>query len=158
MNDRLDPRHWQIVVDGVMGGRSSAHLRRIGDALRFEGVVRLDHGGGFASARGPAPPLAAGMRGLAIRCRGDGHRYRLTAYTGPNEPTWHTLVDTRAGELTQAAFAFAAFRATWRGRPVDAAPLAAPAITRVGVMLTKDGHRDGQGAFAIDLLGIDGWS
>ncbi|MCU0929325.1 MAG: CIA30 family protein [Burkholderiaceae bacterium] len=157
MDDQLDPRHWQIVVDGVMGGRSSAHLRRAGDALRFEGVVRLDHGGGFASARGPAPPLAAGARGLAIRCRGDGHRYRLTAYTEPNGPTWHASFDTRAGEVTEAAFEFPAFRATWRGRPVDGAPLAAPAITRVGVMLTKDGHVDGHGPFAIDLLRIDGW-
>lgn len=157
MDDRLDPRHWQIVADGVMGGRSSAQLRRVGDALRFEGVVRLDHGGGFAAARGPAPLLADGERGLAIRCRGDGHRYRLTAYTTPSAPTWHVLVDTRAGELTDAAFEFAAFRATWRGRAVDAGPLAAVAITRVGLMLMKDGHRDGHGAFAIDLLGIDGW-
>lgn len=160
MNDVLDPRAWQLVVDGVMGGMSGARVAIAGDALRFDGVLRLDHGGGFASTRRSAPPrpVGAAPRGLRIVCRGDGHRYRLTAHTTSSAPAWHVLVDTHAGETTAAAFDFDAFRATWRGRAVPDAPaLRAEAITQVGVMLTKDGHRDGRGPFALDVLDIGWW-
>jgi hypothetical protein len=45
-----DPRLVQTVNDDVMGGCSSARVLEAADAVRFKGVLRLDHGGGFAPA------------------------------------------------------------------------------------------------------------
>ena len=48
------PGHWQIINDGVMGGRSHSQLSEVvGEGqphkLRFSGKVSLENNGGFAS-------------------------------------------------------------------------------------------------------------
>jgi hypothetical protein len=48
--DLMGRSGWQVVVDGVMGGKSTASLVWNNSSLTFAGVVSLD-GGGFASIR-----------------------------------------------------------------------------------------------------------
>lgn len=45
--------NWQIINDGVMGGRSNSSARIVEDYLVFAGTISLENNGGFASLRGP---------------------------------------------------------------------------------------------------------
>lgn len=155
---------WRVVGDPVMGGRSGARVERSGDALRFSGEVRLDHGGGFASMRRPFDAAALGCEaaGLVVQARGDGNRYRLRVYTrdpvrgGENAFAYAAAFDTRPGEETRAELRWAQFAASWRGRAVpDAPPIVCADVVGIGVMITKADHRHGRGPFALELLRID---
>ncbi|MFN9679517.1 MAG: CIA30 family protein [Burkholderiaceae bacterium] len=152
---------WQIVNDGVMGGVSDSRVRALPDGgVRFEGVVRLDHNGGFASMRRPWT-LPAGARGVQVQARGDGNRYRLTVYTrdaasGRAWPfSYHAVFETAAGATAVAPLPWPQFRAGFRGRAVpDAPPLAAADVIAVGIMITRDEHLERAGAFVLDLVEI----
>lgn len=164
-----DPAAWQIVNDGVMGGVSSAQVSAqastqhaaAGESIRFAGTVRLEFNGGFASMRRPWRSDGA-AQALAVTARGDGNRYRLTVYTreaasGRAQPySYFAVFATQAGVVVRQVLPLADFRATFRGRSVPAAPpLAAADVIGVGIMITKDDHAAGGGAFALDLIGIE---
>ena len=157
----LESAAWRITNDAVMGGVSSSRVDGQGDALRFSGEVRLEFSGGFASTRRPlAAALPADAAGFALRVRGDGNRYRLRVYTrdaAGRENAWshYAVFATRAGEVTTVELRWPQFAASFRGRAVDAPPPSALEVIGLGVMITKDDHRDGQGPFALDLLRIE---
>lgn len=157
-----DGAPWQVVNDGVMGGVSSSRIEADADGVRFAGVVRTEYSGGFASARRAvdAERVADRVEGFALRARGDGHRYRLMAYVrapgGGLQPySYYAEFTTTADTVTEHALKLAQFRATFRGRAVPEAPqLAWRDVAGVGLMLLKDGHRDGRGPFALTLLSL----
>jgi NADH dehydrogenase [ubiquinone] 1 alpha subcomplex assembly factor 1 len=174
-----EPPRWSIVNDGVMGGVSSSRVSALAGGaqaagaqpggaqaaggVRFEGELRLENNGGFASMR-RAATWPADARGVALRVRGDGNRYRLTVYTrdaasGRAWPfSYYATFATEADAVTEVAVPWHDLRATFRGRAVpDAPPVRAADVIGLGVMITKDGHRDGQGAFALDLLELRSW-
>ncbi|MCC5944447.1 MAG: CIA30 family protein [Bernardetiaceae bacterium] len=70
---------WQIVDDGVMGGRSAGKffIHSEGHGV-FEGKVSLENNGGFSSVRhGFQPKSIAGYTRLIIHLKGDGKRYQV---------------------------------------------------------------------------------
>jgi hypothetical protein len=151
----LDPARWQVVNDDVMGGVSTAVVTHAGSALRFSGSVSLEYGGGFASARVPCTlsAAAAGVAGaFELRAIGDGRRYRLTAFVRAADgarAAWHyqSPFDSASGEQ-RVMLPLADFVARFRGRAVDAPPLAARDILVVGLQIS-----DRQaGPFALDVL------
>ena len=154
---------WSIVNDGVMGGVSSSRVQAADDApggLRFDGEVRLEYNGGFASMRRPAQ-WPAGSAGARVTARGDGNAYRLVIYTRdpasgrPRPYTYYAVFTPPAGAAGSVELRWPQFRANFRGRAVpDAAPLVAADVIGVGVMITKDEHRAGQGAFMLQLAEI----
>ena len=155
-----DASAWSIVNDRVMGGVSSSRVRADEGGLRFEGEVRLEHDGGFASMR-RATQWPADSAGVRVTARGDGNGYRLVVYTRdpasgvPRPYSHHAPFTPPAGAIGGTELRWPMFRATFRGRAVpDAAPLVAADVIGVGVMITKDGHRAGQGAFALQSLEI----
>ncbi len=155
---------WRIVNDGVMGGVSSSRVGRAGAALRFEGAISLENNGGFASMKRPfdAAALGGDAAGFAVRARGDGNHYRLRVYTRDQATgaeqwfAYYAVFDTRASEVTTAELRWPQFAASFRGRAVpEAPPLRFADVVGVGVMITKADHRDGRGAFALDLLRVE---
>lgn len=155
-----DPTAWRVVNDGVMGGRSTSRVSRTADALRFAGEVSLANNGGFASVRRALDAGGGDAAGFVLRVRGDGNRYRLRVYTrdaagGENWYSHYAIFDSRAGEVTEVELRWRQFAASLRGRAVDAPPIRFAEVTGIGVMITKDDHRDGRGPFALDLLGIE---
>jgi hypothetical protein len=154
------PSAWSIVNDRVMGGVSSSRVRAAEGGLSFEGEVRLENAGGFASMRRFAqwPADSAGVR---VTARGDGNGYRLVVYTRdpasgqPRPYSYHAPFAPPVGTVGATELRWPMFRATFRGRAVpDATPLVAADVIGIGVMITKDGHRSGQGAFTLQLLEI----
>jgi len=139
-------------------------VSRAGEALRFSGEISLANHGGFASMRRPFDAAARGTdaAGFALQVRGDGNRYRLRVYTrdaATGSEQWFAyfaVFDTREGEVTAVQLRWTQFTASFRGRAVPEAPQIRFAdVIGLGIMLTKDGHRDGRGPFALELLRIE---
>ncbi|MEE4175777.1 MAG: CIA30 family protein [Xanthomonadales bacterium] len=99
--DFADPgelERWRVVVDGVMGGRSTGSLRIEDERLIFTGETSLRNNGGFSSIRAAVPAGSlAGYSALRIRVRGDGRTYILGASSrsGRGDSYW-TPFDTEA--------------------------------------------------------------
>jgi monofunctional biosynthetic peptidoglycan transglycosylase len=153
----LDPAEWQIVNDGVMGGMSMSRVVAApGGGVRFEGVVSLQYGGGFASARCahslPITEDRAPVGGFALRVRGDGKHYRLTIFTrsattNAREPYHYQGTFETTGGEQEIRLPLAAFSARLRGCQVAAPPLDPHLIVALGLQIS-----DRQpGPFVIDL-------
>jgi hypothetical protein len=161
-NLAADGAPWRVVNDGVMGGVSSSRISSSDGRVRFEGEVRTEFNGGFASAKREVAvdaAVAAGVAAIEVRAWGDGHRYRLTFFTrdaqGQPQPFLHYAeFDTQAGRETVHTLLLTQFRASFRGRAVEAPPPAWADVIGVGLMLLKSGHRDGRGPFAIEMTAI----
>jgi NADH dehydrogenase [ubiquinone] 1 alpha subcomplex assembly factor 1 len=140
--DFADPRAvdaWRAIDDRVMGGASRSRLRHdpAGHAC-FEGEVSFANGGGFASVRSvPGPRGLDGATALDVEVRGDGRPYKLGLRADDRiDGVGHDTVFTPDGHGWQLiALPLAAFRASFRGRPVpDAPPLPAAGLRQVGLM------------------------
>lgn len=152
INPQSPDRHrpWEIVNDGVMGGMSSSRFRFEADGCAvFEGTVRLENGGGFASARTAiAPGESGGCDAITLRVCGDGRRYKLTlrmddsAYAQLYQHTFNTI----PGAWEEHRLLLRDFTASFRGRVVVDAPAIDPAKLRSIGLMIADGQ---QGAFSL---------
>lgn len=147
---------WSAIDDVVMGGVSRSHLRY--DPAGFavvEGVVSLEHNGGFASVR--SAPLNLGVPGAAgysIELNGDGKRYKLNlrtddAFDGVN---YQAALEAPAGRWTWVRLPLSAFVPTFRGRCVTNAPKLDPArVRQMGLMIAD--RQAGPFALAVRSIG-----
>jgi len=131
---------WSAIDDRVMGGISRSRLRHdpAGHAV-FEGIVSLEHDGGFASVR--SRPLNLGVKGVfdyVLEVRGDGKRYRLNlrtedAFDGVN---YQAVFEAPAGTWTAVRLPVSGFRPAFRGRIVPGAPpLDSARVRQIGLMI-----------------------
>lgn len=71
--------HWFVVVDGVMGGRSSAALIATENSVVLSGDISLENRGGFASIRTPYGDYdLSEFTQLQIRYRSTGQSFAFT--------------------------------------------------------------------------------
>lgn len=99
-SDPVQLERWRVVVDGVMGGRSTGSLRIEDETLVFAGETSLRNNGGFSSIRAAVPAGSlAGYSALRIRVRGDGRTYILGASSrsGRGDSYWSRF-DTDADD------------------------------------------------------------
>ncbi len=135
-----EQNRWEIINDAVMGGVSDSRISVIDNkAALFQGVVSLEHYGGFASMRTlPREFDLDGYMGLIIRVKGDGKDYRLrlrpdTSYEGI---AYQAHFSTEQDKWTTARLSFEAFTPVFRGRVInDAPPLDITAVRRIGFMI-----------------------
>ncbi|TWU39490.1 CIA30 family protein [Novipirellula artificiosorum] len=145
-----DAAMWQIVNDGVMGGRSSSQasivsldadgeLKGETSVMRFAGNLSLENNGGFASVRS----RLSGSLGLdpgetiVLRVKGDGRRYTFNLYT-PDRRTafsYQMEFDTKAGQWTEVKLSVDKFVAHSFGRPIPNAKLTPSQVQSVGILL-----------------------
>jgi len=135
-----EARRWAEVNDSVMGGLSQSKLvfTPSGTAL-FQGNVSLENYGGFASVRTyPYPYQLGGYEGMALRVRGDGHRYRLRFRIDANYDgiAYQASFDTVPDEWCVIRVPFADCKPTFRGLRVPSAPpLDSRLIQQIGFMI-----------------------
>jgi hypothetical protein len=131
---------WGAVDDRVMGGCSTSRLRHdpLGHAA-FEGTVKPDNNGGFASVRTRAMDLAVhGASAYLLQVCGDGKRYKFNLRTDDSFDgvTYQAAFETPAGAWTTVHLPVSAFSATFRGRAVPGAARLDPArVRQVGLMV-----------------------
>ena len=85
---------WQIINDGVMGGKSQGAIKASGSGTAvFEGTISLTSGG-FVTVRSPNGTYAlGGFAAVELRLRGDGKRYKLLVKTNPEDNGFEYLAD-----------------------------------------------------------------
>lgn len=131
---------WQIVNDGVMGGRSRSEFVLSADSTAlFRGVLSLANYGGFASVRSPVGEYGLGsFDGIRLRLRGDGRTYdlRLRTDTAFDGIAYRRSLDPPEGVWVTIKVPFREFEPTFRGRTVpNAPPLRPEDIRRLGVLI-----------------------
>lgn len=147
---------WQIVNDGVMGGRSTSQASIVnGGDLRFTGTLSLANNGGFASVRSRPKQLGL-QRGqsIVLRVLGDGRRYTFNLYT-PDRRTAYSFqlkFNTVSGQWTEVRLPLDRFVAHSFGRPVPQDRLDPTRVQSVGVLLGD--KRPGGFEILVDFIGV----
>lgn len=149
--------NWRILLDGVMGGRSTGVRYADDEAMTFKGSINTN-GGGFSSIRRPLKNgLLKDSDSLNIRLKTDGRAYKLTFRT--NVTHWGRQVSyqldipqTQKGEWTNVTLPLSGFRTTVFGRNVRVAPFDAEEVVEIGVILA-DGI---DGPFELNIKSIVG--
>jgi monofunctional biosynthetic peptidoglycan transglycosylase len=147
---------WYVVVDGVMGGRSTGHVaRNEPGVLRFSGDLSLENNGGFSQMRsGVDGDRFAGTDGIELEVRGDGRTYTFDvrcADARVRAGGFQRTFDTEDGAWTTLRLPFDEFRLHTYGRRVTNAPALAPAmIESIGVTLADKK----EGRFRLDVRSI----
>ncbi len=147
-----DEADWEVVNDGVMGGRSAGFVTVEDGALRFTGTL-VTRGGGFTSVRAPRVVDLSGEQGLELRVRGGGRQFEVEVDDGTR--VYGRNVSRRAPfpttpDWTVVRVPFSALRSTVRGEIVNTKPLDQARIQRVGLYMA-DG-RDGPFRAEIDYI------
>jgi monofunctional biosynthetic peptidoglycan transglycosylase len=135
---------WQIVNDGVMGGRSSSQVSIVKPeasegAMRFSGNLSLENNGGFASVRS-RPSGSLGIDSgdiIVLRVKGDGRTYTFNLYTPTRRTAFSYQMDfeTTAGEWTEIRLPVDKFVAHSFGRPMPNMKLSPNQVHAVGILL-----------------------
>ncbi|WP_286222693.1 CIA30 family protein [Marinobacter apostichopi] len=124
-----EPLEWNSLGDQVMGGQSDGKLVNSAEGVGiFHGTVRLDNGGGFASAKANLPEAfdASQYTGIELLALGDGKTYKIGIRNSTNRSSivyQHAFTpDTEV--WSRIRLPFSEFIPTWRGKTVaDAEPL-----------------------------------
>jgi monofunctional biosynthetic peptidoglycan transglycosylase len=142
MQLELVPQRWQVISDGVMGGRSRSEViasktGMLGQGLLFRGHISLENSGGFTSARCRFTQGFPGISGFRLAVRGDGRNYqfRLRADEHAGSIAWRAVFSTD-GSQQVIDLALTAFEPVFRGRKVmDAGELKPAEMHVLGFML-----------------------
>ncbi len=147
--DRADEAEWDVVNDGVMGGRSAGFVTVEEGTLRFTGTL-VTQGGGFTSVRARRAIDLTGQVGLELRVRGSGRQFEVEVDDGLR--SYGRSVSRRAPfpsstEWTLIRVPFSALKSTIFGQSVNAAPIDLARIRGVGIYIA-----DGQdGPFRLEV-------
>jgi hypothetical protein len=131
---------WSSIDDRVMGGCSTSCLRYdpTGHAI-FEGTVKPENNGGFASVRTQATDLGVeNASAYVLRVNSDGKRYKFNLRMDDSFDgvIYQTAFVTPASVWTSLQLPVSQFSATFRGRPVPDAPRLDPLLVRqIGFMI-----------------------
>jgi len=157
-DEKLD--NWRVVVDGVMGGRSTGSVDRNEPGfLQFSGDLSLANNGGFSQMRcDVAGDYFAGMRGIEITVRGDGRNYNFDVRCSNARVMaggFQQTFTTKEGEWTTIRMPFEDFRLYSFGQRIPGVPAIAPAmIESIGVTLSDKK----EGPFRLDVASIVAFS
>ena len=150
--DSADEASWQIVNDGVMGGRSQGYVEVSEGVLRFTGTL-VTQGGGFTSVRADRPVDLTGYDGVELRVRGGGRTFEVEVDDGTRRRG--RRVSRRAPFETGEAWAwvrvpFSALQTTVFGQSVSAPPINLADVGHFGLYIL-----DGQdGPFRLEVDAI----
>ena len=144
--------YWQVVNDGVMGGRSEGYVAIEDGLLKFTGTL-VTRGGGFTSVRANKVVNLEGYDGLELRVRGSGRTFEV--YVDDDTRRGWRRVSRRAPfqtskEWSSVRIPFSALKTTIFGRSINAPPTDLANIKRIGVFIV-DG-KDGPFELEVDTI------
>ncbi len=143
---------WQVVDDGVMGGRSRGNVVIEQGVLRFTGTL-VTRGGGFSSVRADRSVDLQGYDGLELRVRGGGRTFAVAVDDGTRlggrTVSRRAPFDTQT-EWTLVRVPFSALRTSVFGQPVSVAPIDLANVKRIGLFIL-DG-KDGPFRLEVDAI------
>lgn len=150
--DDADEATWDVVNDGVMGGRSAGFVTVADGALRFTGTL-VTQGGGFTSVRAARAVDLTGQVGLELRVIGNGREFEVEVNDGLGN--FGRAVSRRApfptsDEWTVVRVPFSALRSSIFGQAVNAPPINLSRVRGIGLYIL-DGQ-DGPFRLEVDYI------
>jgi len=77
-SDLNDSSSWFLLLDGVMGGKSTGNLVKNEHTITFTGETSLQNNGGFSSIQSSIHPFVMnGMNSIRVKLKGDGREWIL---------------------------------------------------------------------------------
>lgn len=134
---------WGAVDDVVMGGVSESSIQLVENTALFSGNVSTANSGGFVSVRTKnfeTPLNLTGYKGIELRVKGDGKRYKFFIRT---DPKWDGVAysysfDTEPNNWITVRIPFESLVPVFRAKTMDFAdPLELSKISSVQLMLSK---------------------
>jgi transforming growth factor-beta-induced protein len=155
MNVQDGASSWQIVLDGVMGGRSTGSIEKTDEGLSFTGNLSLENNGGFSQMRTAVNGADLdGAQGLELEVRGDGRTYNFDVRVSNARMMaggFQKSFDTEDGKWIRVRLPFEEFRLFSFGRRMRNAPKLDPRlIESIGVTLSDKKSGD----FSIEIRSI----
>jgi NADH dehydrogenase [ubiquinone] 1 alpha subcomplex assembly factor 1 len=150
--DRDDEAQWNVVNDGVMGGRSAGFVMVEGGTLRFTGTL-VTRGGGFTSVRARRVMDLTGHDGLELRVRGNDRQFEVEVddgMRGSRGSLSRRAPFMASEEWTLVRVPFTSLRDTVFGQAVNAPRIDLARIQGVGLYIA-DG-RDGPFRLEVDFI------
>lgn len=132
-----NPDSWQIVNDGVMGGRSKGKLSLSGEGTGiFEGFVSLENNGGFTMIqyRFPKKDVSA-YTSIELRLRGDGKTYQVRLKSTSDQYFNYSCSVKTTGDWQTVRLPFENFLPQFRGRPLDKDPFPGEELGEVAILI-----------------------
>ena len=150
--DAPDEADWEVVNDGVMGGRSSGFVKVDSGALHFTGTL-VTQGGGFTSVRARRAVDLTGETGIELRVRGGGRPFEVEVDDGLR--TYGRSVSRRksfptTSEWTVVRVPFSSLQSTIFGQAVNAPPIDLARVRSFGIYIA-DGQ-DGPFRLEVDYI------
>lgn len=136
-NSSSDLDRWQIVNDGVMGGRSQSNFK-VNDAGHgeFSGQVSLANNGGFASVRYRLPKLKTGEYSkITIRLKGDGKRYQFRVKRNQSDYESYITYFKTIGEWQEIVINLHGLSPTFHGRTLDMDNFQGDQMAEIGFLI-----------------------
>ena len=136
---------WHVINDSVMGGLSVGHTQRSNQALIFSGTLSTENYGGFTSVYRKSSKLPEHVTSVNIQIKGDGNRYqlRMRSQVMGDQIAYKIEFDTHANRVETLSFNLADFKASFRGRIINNAPvLKADTISHLGFLIATKEPRD----------------
>lgn len=112
---------WQIVNDGVMGGRSQGRfsINEEGHGV-FEGFVSLENNGGFSLVQHRFKQLdVSGYRTILIKLKGDGKEYQVRVKKDRNDYYSYACNVATTGQWQTIEIPFDKMIPQFRGRQLN---------------------------------------
>ncbi|MBT8186700.1 MAG: CIA30 family protein [Croceitalea sp.] len=132
-----DLGNWQVVDDGVMGGRSKSELLigKEGHGV-FKGAVSLENNGGFSSVRLNMDKTAIGeTKNVVLRIMGDGKKYQFRIKANSNDFYNYVAYFETSGAWETLTIPLASFYPNFRGRALDAPNFDKAFLQEIGILI-----------------------
>jgi NADH dehydrogenase [ubiquinone] 1 alpha subcomplex assembly factor 1 len=132
-----DLQAWQIVNDGVMGGRSAGRFGLTGEGHAvFEGNISLDNNGGFSSVRYrfATLPVNADSK-IMLTIKGDGKKYQFRAKDNTGKYYSYITYFSTTGHWQNISISLRDMYPSFRGRTLDLPNFSANSIEEIVLLI-----------------------
>jgi len=120
-NKKSNVEDWVIVVDGVMGGRSTGTFKLSKDGFGvFEGKISLENNGGFSSLRYKFPKIETKKYSkVVLKLKGDGKQYQFRVKTNSKDYYSYITTFSTSGKWQEIEIPLKDMYPGYRGRKLD---------------------------------------
>ncbi len=137
-HNNADTSNWYVVVDGVMGGKSTGSLKvnDEGHGL-FEGTISLANNGGFSSVRYDLPEkISIGdNQYIALRLKGDGKNYQFRLKNDKENYYSYIKEFATSGDWQEIKIPLNEMYPSFRGRKLDKPNFAHDNIQEIAILI-----------------------
>lgn len=147
-----DLSDWQIINDGVMGGKSTAAITSKGkDSAVFSGRVSLENSGGFASVRYNFQRLdMTAYKHFVLRLCGDGKRYQLRVRRQLSDDFSYIHHFETSGDREDIHIPLHAMSPSFRGQHLDMPDFAGDFAESISILINNKKAEE----FSLELFAV----